>query len=207
MYLQTIPVGSLETNCYLLCDKGAKVCAVIDPGAEPEKILSAVEKTGCALSAVYLTHGHSDHTGAADAMRGAASSIPIYLNHRDIWPADNAAARRIFHPVTNPTDYDEGDVLTLGSLSIRVLATPGHTAGGVTLLCGDALFCGDTLFAGSMGRTDFPGGSDRDMLASLARLANLPGDYRVLPGHMQPSTLARERASNPYLRMALNRQA
>ena len=89
------------------------------------------------------------------------------------------------------------------SLTIKVLATPGHTLGGVTLLVGDAMFPGDTLFAGSMGRTDLPGGNDAQMLASLRRLAQIEGDYTVYPGHMNSTTLAREKAMNPYLRHAL----
>ena len=99
--------------------------------------------------------------------------------------------------------YGEGDTLPLGSLTIKVLATPGHTLGGVTLLVGDAMFPGDTLFAGSMGRTDLPGGNDAQMLASLRRLAQIEGDYTVYPGHMNATTLAREKAMNPYLRHAL----
>ena len=83
---------------------------------------------------------------------------------------------------------------------MSVLATPGHTEGGVTLRCGDALFCGDTLFAGSCGRTDFPGGSWEEMMASLEHLAALEGNFQVLPGHGEPSTLEAERASNPYMR-------
>mgnify|MGYP002734382879 FL=1 len=99
--------------------------------------------------------------------------------------------------------YGEGDTLPLGSLTIKVLATPGHTLGGVTLLVGDAMFPGDTLFAGSMGRTDLPGGNDAQMLASLRRFAQIEGDYTVYPGHMNSTTLAREKAMNPYLRHAL----
>ena len=98
---------------------------------------------------------------------------------------------------------DEGDTLPLGSLTISVLYTPGHTAGSVTLKVGDALFVGDTLFAGSCGRTDLPGGDPMEMLASLRRLGRLEGDYTVYPGHMNTTTLAREKAMNPYLRQAL----
>ncbi len=101
--------------------------------------------------------------------------------------------------------YDEGDTLPLGSLTVAVLYTPGHTAGGVTLKIGDALFVGDTLFAGSMGRTDLPGGDMQEELASLRRIASLEGDYAVYPGHMDATTLAREKQFNPYLRMALQK--
>ena len=99
--------------------------------------------------------------------------------------------------------YGEGETLPLGSLTIQVLATPGHTLGGVTLLVGDAMFSGDTLFAGSMGRTDLPGGNDAQMLASLRRLGRLEGEYTVYPGHMHATNLAREQEFNPYIRQAL----
>ena len=98
----------------------------------------------------------------------------------------------------------EGDHLTLGELELQVLHTPGHSEGSVTLRCGDVLFCGDTLFAGSCGRTDFPGGDTAKLLASLRRLGELEGDLRVLPGHMEDSTLSRERQTNPYLRQAMS---
>ena len=93
--------------------------------------------------------------------------------------------------------------MAVGGLTVSVLATPGHSEGSVTLRCGDALFCGDTLFAGSCGRTDFPGGSMEKMMASLRRLGQLEGDLQVLPGHMEPSTLDRERRTNPYLIQAM----
>ena len=99
-------------------------------------------------------------------------------------------------------DYDEGDTVAVGGLTVSVLATPGHSEGSVTLRCGDALFCGDTLFAGSCGRTDFPGGSMEKMMASL-RLGQLEGNLQVLPGHMEPSALDRERRTNPYLLHAM----
>ena len=97
--------------------------------------------------------------------------------------------------------YEDGDVLTLGTLRIEVLHTPGHTGGSVCLKCGTALFTGDTLFCGSMGRIDLPGAQPEKMMASLARLKALPGDYDVYPGHMEETTLERERRTNLYLRM------
>ena len=128
----------------------------------------------------------------------------------DIHQADANGAGSTLFPLAGEVDdlklYDEGDVIRLGDHEIQVLHTPGHSPGSVTLKVGDVLFCGDTLFAGSCGRTDFPGGSMKQMMASLARLAALPGDYRVLPGHMEPSTLDRERRFNPYMQMALREQ-
>ena len=99
--------------------------------------------------------------------------------------------------------YDEGDTLTLGSLTIEVIHTPGHSKGSVVLKVGDVLFCGDTLFAGSCGRTDLAGGSYAEIMASLKRLGELEGDYHVCPGHDVTSTLERERRSNPFLMEAM----
>lgn len=110
---------------------------------------------------------------------------------------------QLFPPVPEAADYDEGDTLSVGGLTVEVLATPGHSEGSVTLRCGEVLFCGDTLFAGSCGRTDFPGGSSRKILRSLARLGALGGNPAVYPGHMESSTLDRERRSNPFMLQAL----
>lgn len=199
-YLQVAPLG---TNCYLLLDETEAVCAVVDPGGDAAKIRAAVERSGCAPAAIFLTHGHYDHTGAVAELRSVWPEIPVYLNRRDIPPVGDGYAAQLFPPIPNTVDYDEGDAVQVGSLSVTVLATPGHSEGSVTLRCGDALFCGDTLFAGSCGRTDFWGGSMEKMMQSLRRLSALEGDFQVLPGHMEPSTLSRERRENPYLLDAL----
>lgn len=195
----TIQVGNLGTNCYLLSDGAAGVCAVVDPGGSPERILRAVQESGCRLEAVFLTHGHYDHTAGVEALRAAHPAVRVYLNRRDAGMEDEG----LFPPVPEALDYDEGDSVQVGNMRFAVLATPGHSPGSVTLRCGDLLLCGDTLFAGSMGRTDLPGGSEGEIFASLARLAALPGRLRVLPGHMESSSLERERAANPFVRLAL----
>ena len=202
MNIKTLCVGPIGTNCYLLCDKAAGACAVIDPGGDAPAVAAAVKESGCAPRAILLTHAHYDHTGAVAELRDLWPGVPVYLNRRDACEGDPYLAQ-LFPPVPGAEDYDEGDTLTLGGLTVSVLATPGHSEGSVTLRCGDALFCGDTLFAGSCGRTDFPGGSAKKILASLARLGRLEGDLAVYPGHMEPSTLDRERRSNPFLRQAL----
>ena len=110
---------------------------------------------------------------------------------------------RDFRPPEDSVFYGEGDTVQVGSLTFRVMETPGHTPGGVTLICGDALFTGDTLFRLSCGRTDFPGGDMNAELRSLKRIADLPGDYDVYPGHDMSSRLSVERANNPYMRHAI----
>lgn len=203
MDIKTLQVGPIGTNCYLLCDETEKLCAVIDPGGDAVRVAAAVEDSGCAPCAILLTHGHYDHTGAVAELSARWPGVPVYLNRRDVYEGD-AYLQQLFPPVPCAKDYGEGDKVQVGGLTLQVLATPGHSEGSVTLRCGDALFCGDTLFAGSCGRTDFPGGSVKKMMESLKRLGELEGDLKVYPGHMEDSTLDRERSWNPYLRQAMN---
>ncbi len=202
MKVITTIVGALQTNCYLLVDEETKLAALIDPGDEAERLLALIKDEGVTLKYILLTHGHRDHTLAAPAVKAALPEAEVYIGRGD------EHSTGIYHyPMADHIPdlkfYGEGDTLTLGSLTIRVLATPGHTLGGVTLLVGGAMFAGDTLFAGSMGRTDLPGGNDAQMFSSLRRLGQLEDDYTVYPGHMGATTLAREKAHNPYLRQAM----
>jgi len=202
MQVGMLEVGPIGTNCYILIDEKEKVCAVIDPGDEAHLIAASVEKTGCKPCAIFLTHGHYDHTGGVEILQEKWPDVPTYMNHRDVYTED-ARMLQLFPPLKNLTNYDEGDVIRVGSLDVEVMATPGHSLGSVTLRCGNVLFSGDTLFAGSCGRTDFPGGSMQTILASLKRLGELEGDYQVCPGHMNTSELSRERMRNPYLMRAM----
>ena len=128
--------------------------------------------------------------------------VPVYLSHKDQYPGD-AYLQQLFPPISGCRDYGEGDTFAVGGLTVTVISTPGHSEGSVTLRCGNALFCGDTLFAGSCGRTDFPGGSTRTILDSLRRLSQIEENLDVYPGHMEPSTLDRERRSNPFMLQAM----
>ena len=203
MNILSLTVGPIMTNCYLLCDEERKVCAVIDPGAEAGRIARAAESAGCAPVCILLTHGHYDHTGAVEELLKQYPGIPVYLSRRDQHSGAGGELTRLFPTLPGVTDYGEGDTVSVGGLTVSVLATPGHSAGSVTLLCGNAMFSGDTLFAGSCGRTDFDGGSAEQMRASLRRLGQLPGDLSVYPGHGESSTLSYERRQNLYLREAM----
>lgn len=202
MQIKILQVGSIGTNCYLLMDEEEKLCAVIDPGGDAWRIISAVEASGTMPAAILLTHGHYDHTGAVADLQAKWPEVPTYLNKRDVYEGDGYM-QQLFPLLSNLKNYDEGDTLSVGGLTVEVMATPGHSEGSVTLRCGDVLFCGDTLFAGSMGRTDFPGGSMNKIMVSLKRLGGLEGDLKVCPGHMETSDLDRERKTNPYMLQAM----
>ena len=200
MRVKMMRVGPIGTNCYILEED--KKIAVIDPGDEAERILSVLKETEGAVEYILLTHGHYDHTTAVPELHQALPEAKIYIHRADA----NGAGNTLF-PLAGQVEgllfYGEGEVLPLGSLTVEVLHTPGHSPGSVTLKAGEALFTGDTLFAGSMGRTDLPGGDEGEIMASLKRLGGLEGNFHVLPGHMGASELDRERRSNPYLRMAM----
>jgi glyoxylase-like metal-dependent hydrolase (beta-lactamase superfamily II) len=162
-----------------------------------------MEDLSCTPSCILLTHGHFDHTGAVAKLLAHYPGLPVYLNQRDVYRGEDYHLRQYFPALPETIDYGEGDQVQVGDLHFSVLHTPGHTPGSVVLLCGDLLFSGDTLFAGSCGRTDLPGGDSEEMFRSLARLGRLEGEYRVLPGHMEPSVLSREKALNLFMRQAL----
>lgn len=205
MIFDTIPVPPLEANCCLLGDEASGLAAVVDPGGAPEAVLSMLEKSGLTLAMFLFTHGHYDHVGALPALRQVYPNVPVYIHEKELCPAD--AASRYFLPQQGDVQrtYDDGDVLTLGDTAIRVLHTPGHSAGSVTLLAGDMMLSGDTLFTGSCGRWDLPGGHGPTLMASLAKLGDLAENYRVCPGHGPMTTLDQERRSNPYLMKAMLR--
>lgn len=191
----TMALGAYQTNCYILWADGCDRCIVIDPGYEPERILTRVEQEGKTLAAILLTHGHFDHVGAVRTL-AAETDCPVYLCGEDLSMPNQLTAGPLYYTHT----YGEGDVLNIAGLTIRVIHTPGHTPGSVCLLTEDAMFSGDTLFEGSCGRTDLPGGDWTAIVKSLKRLAAMDTDYRVFPGHGGSTTLAAEKRWNPYMK-------
>ena len=192
--IETYPLGSYQTNCYIVYEDDSPDCIVIDPGYEPETVLLELKRLKKNLAAILLTHGHFDHVGAVKIL-AADTDCRVYIHENDLSLPISFTAGPLYYTHC----YAEGDVLTLAGLSIRVLHTPGHTAGSVCLMIADNLFSGDTLFRDSCGRTDLPGGNPGLILQSLHRLAALEKDYRVLPGHGMETTLEDERSYNPYL--------
>ncbi len=200
MLIKTLPVGHLETNCYVVTDENSLECAVIDPGAEANTILGYLEDNNLKCTAVMLTHAHFDHVGALKDVLDETGA-QLYVNKKE--EGEGVPGFQAFKAPEGAVFYGEGDEVHVGSLTFRVMETPGHTPGGVTLICEDALFTGDTLFRLSCGRTDFPGGDMNEELKSLKRIADLPGDYDVFPGHDMSSRLSIERANNPYMLHAI----
>lgn len=194
MLIKTLPVGHLGTNCYVVTDEQTLNCAVIDPGEESNTILDYIESNHLHCKLILLTHGHFDHVGGVRDL-AAETDCRVYIHPDDLSMPPRLTAGPIYYTDT----YGEGDTVTEAGLSFRVLHTPGHTPGSVCLRLGNDLFCGDTLFAGSCGRTDLPGGNMGAMRASLKRLAAIPENLSVHPGHGPGSTLDEEKKYNPYL--------
>lgn len=201
MNIKTIPVGQLETNCYVVVNEETLACVVIDPGDESNTIMDYIESNRLRCEAIMLTHGHFDHVGAVNEIL-EQTGCALYINPRDEGYEVGKSGMKFKMPEGGKY-YDDGDIIVEAGLEFKVLATPGHTPGSVCLICGDALFTGDTLFRGSCGRTDLPGGSMREEMRSLKKICELEGDFEVYPGHMDSSSLERERRFNHYCREAM----
>ena len=201
MKLESLTVGLIGTNCYLLWDESAgNAAAIVDPGGSADLILYKIKQEKRDVKMILLTHGQFDHVMGVPDLLEAYPDLPVYITETDYPEArDGGQFGYRMGEVSSVQFYDEGDTVELGGLKIDVLRTPGHTPGSVTLRVEDVLLTGDTLFCGSCGRTDFPGGSYADMQRSLKRLADLPGDYRVYPGHEGSTTLDYERRYNPFM--------
>lgn len=203
MKISTLQVGPIMTNCYILCDEVNKVCAVIDPGDDGDRICAAVAATGCEPVAVYMTHGHFDHWNGLDEVLAASPELPVYIHEAEVVDGRGGDLRFSRLGERNQRYYKEGDTLTVGDLTVTVMETPGHSPGSVCLVVGDTIFSGDTLFRANCGRCDFPGGDYRKMLASLARLGRMEGQFAVYPGHDRASDMDFERRHNPYMRQGM----
>jgi len=205
MKYELVIVGALETNCYLVYCEETRACAVIDPGADPEKIISAVADLELKPVIVLNTHGHVDHVGGnSDIVR--KYGVPLAMHAADtgmLQVSDYIELSLLLGARNSPLPdrlLAEGDEIAVGRITLRVMHIPGHTAGSVGFVAAGVLFSGDTLFCGGVGRTDLPGGSWKDLERSIReRILTLPEETIVLPGHGPWTTVEQERSSNPFL--------
>ncbi len=203
MLVKRVPVGSLNTNCYILKNPETRDAIVIDPGADLTVIQDALHRADAVCRLILLTHGHFDHILAVGDLRGI--NVPVAIHERD---AHMLTERDIFSAVIPydprpfaPAEYTftkEGEY-SIAGFDFYVIPTPGHTPGSVCYVFGGMMFTGDTLFKNSIGRTDLSG-DEAAMMRSPRALRNLPGDYDLYPGHYAPTTLDNERMNNPYLK-------
>ncbi len=202
MNIERLVLGPLDTNCYLISASPGAPLLVVDPAGDARELLATVG--GREVGIIVLTHCHFDHLGAAEELvESSGAGIAV---HRDdagfiTDPEGTGGAMWGFEAVAPPASriLVDGDRLSLPGLELSVLATPGHTPGSICIECPGHIFTGDTLFAGSVGRTDFPRGDSRALSASIRdKLAGLPDELVVHPGHGSESTIGRERRANPF---------
>jgi hydroxyacylglutathione hydrolase len=202
--LKMLVVGPIQANCYILGCERTKQAAVIDPGDNVDQILTALAKDELRLVSIINTHGHFDHTGANKALKEATGAE--LLIHRADAPmianqGSGAAVWGMNVENSPPADryLEEGDIITFGDISLKVLHTPGHSPGGISLVTDKIVFVGDTLFAGSIGRTDFPGGDYEGLLEGVrTKIFPLGDDVVVYPGHGPQTTVGQEKQYNPF---------
>ena len=211
MTLEIVPfiLGPVQTNAYLLADSSSGDAAVIDPAWDGDLILAEAQRRGWRIAHLWYTHAHFDHIGGAAAIADALNPLPLVALHpadHDLWKAAGGGPLFGFNidPGPEPSiDFSHGQLLRLGTSSLEVRHTPGHTPGHVVFYCADAgaCFCGDLIFAGSVGRTDLPGGSWPTLEQSIrAQIYSLPDETRLLSGHGPETTVAQEKRSNPFVR-------
>lgn len=203
--VEKLVVGPTEENVYLLGCPQTRKAVFIDPGGDAAHLLRLAEKLKLVPIAILHTHGHADHIGGDSDLK-RAMGLPILIHSEDAEmladPERNLSAYFDEPLVAPPADgfLGDGDIYDVGSLKLEVVHTPGHTKGGISFKVNQSVFTGDTLFAGSIGRTDFPGGSERVLLESIRRhLLSLPDETTIYPGHGPVSTIGRERQHNPFL--------
>jgi glyoxylase-like metal-dependent hydrolase (beta-lactamase superfamily II) len=207
MIFETIVVGELGVNCYILADSETKEGIVIDPGAEPAKILSVIKAKGIKVLSILNTHGHFDHIGGNREVQQATGG-KLMINREDEPFLSRAAKSATMYGLTAenspaPSSYlSDGDIIRFGKHELKVIHIPGHSPGGSCFYLEKEgiLISGDSLFADSIGRTDLPGGSQAQLVLSIRqKLLTLPEETRVFPGHGPSTTIGHEKKFNPYL--------
>jgi len=204
MIVTQITVGAFQENCYLVEDPKTNAVAIVDPGSEPERIVDAIEKSGGRVEAIWITHAHVDHIGAIAPLK-RKYNVPVWLHPLDeqLYRVGSRQAQLYGIPYEEPPapemKFAEGEKVKLGALELDVIHVPGHAPGHVVIYGHGNALVGDCLFAGSIGRTDLPFSNPSQLEASLKRIAALPPETVVHPGHGDSTTIGEERLSNPFL--------
>lgn len=205
MRMCKLVVGPVSTNCYIVSDENTKEALIIDPGAAAERIMDKVAENGFKVKAILLTHGHFDHISAVNEIKNAYH-VDVYVGEEDADLMEDTGlnvSSMFGQPYIARADQTlrDGDVLELAGFTIKVLATPGHTKGGVCFYfeAENVVFCGDTVFQQSVGRTDFPTGNARVLSESIqSKIVPLPEDLQLFPGHGDSTTVGYEKKYNPF---------
>jgi hydroxyacylglutathione hydrolase len=208
MKIDCLIIGAYQTNCYILHNEQAGDCVIIDAGLDPGRLISFIEQQKLNPVAVVLTHGHIDHIAAVPALREQFPAMKVYIHSLDAEmltePLANLSVLSGYDFSTEQADclLNDGDTIEQAGIKLKVLHTPGHTPGGISLYLQKqkVVFAGDALFEDSVGRTDFPGGNMEQLLNGIKeKLLTLSADTKVYPGHGPATTIGREKAHNQYL--------
>lgn len=206
MKIKRIPAGIYAANCYIIYSEDSKEGIVVDPGGDVDEILASIEEDKLKIKCIILTHGHADHIGGIVSLRQALSvPVMIHEDDREMLIDGNKNLSTMMAMGTIEVEPNvllkDGDIIEFGEEKAEIIHTPGHTRGGICIKVGDNIITGDTLFAGSIGRTDLLGGDYETIIKSIKdKLLIYPDEVKVFPGHGAPSTIGKERVSNPFLR-------
>ena len=205
MILHALSVGPIMANCFIVGCESTLQAAVIDPGADSGRILKKIADEKLTVSYIINTHGHFDHAGANRKLKEATGAI-LVIHELDRFMLDSLATTAVMFGLSSenspPPDQtvQDGDTIEIGTIMMKVLHTPGHTPGGISLLTDGCVFVGDTLFAGSIGRTDFPGGDYDTLISSIrSKLYPLDDNVVVYTGHGPETTIGKEKRFNPFV--------
>ena len=202
--LKAFTVGPMEANCYILYNPDKREGLIIDPGAEGSRLIKFIKQEKISINYIINTHGHPDHIGANRKIK-EHTNAPILIHQYDAPMLTKSASILSFiFPLESsspPADtfIKDGDLIECAGMKLKVLHTPGHTPGGISLLIDDSIFTGDTLFSGSIGRSDLPGGSEEVLLNSIKKILSLDENLIIYPGHGPSTTVSEELHSNPFI--------